>query len=87
MNSYYYERWLSFLFYDFTKTVTVDVKDSKDFGNEITNKNTWDFYWDSAHKLPYLQGDVRSVKMWRKNDFEKLKEKARTFDIFIEPIE
>ena len=87
LNSYYYGRWLSFLFYDFAKTVTVDVKDSKYYGNVITNKNTWDFYWDPAHKLPHIQGDVRSVKMWRKNDFEKLKEKAQTFGIIIEPIE
>ena len=87
LNSYYYNRWLSFLFYDFDNKVTVDVKDSKYFGDEITDKNTWDFYWDLAHKLPCLQGNVRSVKMWRKNDFEKLKEKAQSFGIIVEPIE
>lgn len=87
LNSYYYNRWLSFLFYDFDKEVTVDVKSNKYFGDKITNKNTWDFYWDPDHQLPYVHGNVRSVKMWRKNDFEKLKEKAQSFGIIVEPIE
>ena len=87
LNSYYDKRWLSFLFYDFDDTVTVDVKDSKYFGNEITDQDNWDFYWDDAHKLPFVEGDVRSVKMWRKNDFDKLKEKAQTLGIIVEAIE
>jgi len=65
----------------------VDVKDSKYFGNEITDQDNWDFYWDDAHKLPYVEGDVRSVKMWRKNDFDKLKEKAQALGIIVEAIE
>ena len=88
LNSYYNNRWLSFLFYDFDEEVTVDVADNKHYGNEICpDSDTWDFYWDDAHKLPYIKGDVRSVKMWRKEDFEKLKKKALAIGIIVESIE
>ena len=84
LNSYYHNRWLSFLFYDFNDEVTVDVKGNKHYGTEICKENNdWDFYWDDAHKLPYMKGDVRNVKMWRKNDFDNLKEKAKDIGFIV----
>ena len=88
LNSYYHNRFLQYLFYDFDEEVTVDVSTHKWFGKEICpDSNTWDFYWDEAHQLPHVAGDVRNVKMWRKDDFDRLVEKARKFGIVVEPKE
>jgi hypothetical protein len=87
LNSFYYNRrWLKFLFYDFDEKVVVDVKGNRREGEEITSEDKWNFYWDDIHKLP-IEGNVHSVKMWRKDDFEELKKKAESFGIIIEPIE
>jgi hypothetical protein len=44
----------------------------------------WDFYLDDNHSLPNVQPDnIRSVKMWRKDDFAKLLEKAKEYGIII----
>ncbi len=88
LNSYYHNRFLKYLFYDFEKEVTVDVESSKYFGNVICpESDSWDFYWDDAHQLRYVEGDVRSVKMWRKDDFDRLVDKARKLGIVVEPKE
>ena len=88
LNSYYHNRSLQYLFYDFDEEVTVDVSTHKWFGKEICpDSNTWDFYWDEAHQLPHVAGDVRNVKMWRKDDFDRLVEKARKIGIVVEPKE
>lgn len=88
LNSYYHNRFLQYLFYDFDEEVTVDVSTHKWYGKEICpDSNTWDFYWDEAHQLPHVAGDVRNVKMWRKDDFDRLVEKARKFGIVVEPKE
>ena len=88
LNSYYHNRFLQYLFYDFDEEVTVDVSAHKWFGKEICpDSNTWDFYWDEAHQLPHVAGDVRNVKMWRKDDFDRLVEKARKIGIVVEPKE
>jgi hypothetical protein len=39
------------------------------------------------HRLPNVKGDVRSVKMWRKDDFDRLVEKAKKLGIVVEPKE
>lgn len=88
LNSYYHNRFLKHLFYDIDEDVTVDVESSKYFGNVICpESDSWDFYWDEAHQLPYVKGNVRNVKMWRKDDFERLVENARRLGIVVEPKE
>ena len=86
LNSYYHNRFLHYLFYDFAKEVTIDVVTHKWYGNVICpESNNWDFYWDDAHQLPHVEGDVRNVKMWRKDDFDRLVEKARKLGIVVVP--
>lgn len=89
LNSYYHNRFLKHLFYDFENEITVDVESSKYFGCDILpESNTWDFYWDDAHRLPYVKGNVRNVKMWRKNDFDCLVDWAKKeFGIVVTPKE
>lgn len=39
------------------------------------NKNQkWDFYTDDEHKLHLKEGEFYSLKMWRKSDFDNLRE-------------
>ena len=88
INSYYYNRFLKHLFYDFEEEVTVDVEGNKHFGHVICpESDAWDFYWDDSHVLPNVKGKVRSVKMWRKDDFDRLVKKAQEYGIVIEPAE
>jgi len=88
LNSYYYNRFLKHLFYNFDEEVNVDVESSKHYGNVICPEgDSWDFYWDDAHQLPNVKGDVRAVKMWRQDDFECLVDKARKLGIVVEPKE
>jgi hypothetical protein len=85
LNSYYHNRFLKYLFYDFDEDVTVDVEGNKHFGNDLCpESDDWDFYWDNDHILPNVKGQVRSVKMWRKDDFDRLVEKARKLGIMVE---
>ena len=37
--------------------------------------------------LPNVKGDVRNMKMWRKDDFDRLVEKAKKLGIVVEPME
>lgn len=84
LNSYYHNRFLKYLFYDFGGEVKGDVEGNKFFGNVISPEtDTWDFYWDDDHKLPYVTGNVHSVKMWRKDNFDKLVKKAQTYGIVV----
>lgn len=86
LNSYYHNRFLKYLFYDIDEEITVDVESSKYFGNALLpESDKWDFYWDDTHRLPYVKGDVRGVKMWRKDDFERLVDKAKEFGIVVTP--
>ncbi len=88
INSYYYNRFLKHLFYNFEEEIRVDVKESKHFGNVICSESdAWDFYWDDDHVLSNVEGEVRSVKMWRKNDFDKLVKKAHEYGIIVESAE
>lgn len=70
--STYYNGFLQYLFYDFETDVKVDSTNSKYYGNDILESNTWDFYGDEVHILPCTSGRVRNVKMWRKADFDRL---------------
>ena len=88
INSYYHNRFLKHLFYDFEEDVTVDVEGSKHFGNLICpESDAWDFYWDDEHILPNVKGEVRSVKMWRKDDFDRLVKIAQECGIVVESAE
>ncbi len=85
LNSYYYNRFLKYLFYDINEEVDVDVETSKYFGNVFcTEHDSGDFYWDDEHRLPYVKGDVRNVNMWRKDEFDCLVEKAKKLGIVVE---
>lgn len=81
INTYYYDRFLQHLFYDFNTEVKVDSPKSKWFENEIQEDNTWDFYGDEDHILPCISGRIRNVKMWRKADFDRLAEYAEKYGI------
>ena len=72
------------LFYDLNKPVTYDVPDTKACGKTLDINNTWDFYTDDGHKLPYVSGNVRGVKMWRKPDFDRLVKRAKELSIIVE---
>ncbi len=88
LNLYYSERFLQHLFYDIKDHLpTIDVKSSRYFGNTISKTENWDFYWDDGHRLPYIEGDVRIVKMWRKADFSRLMTHAsKEFGIVVNPV-
>lgn len=85
LNSYY-ARYFQYLFYDFQEVVKYDVDaNEKAFDKEvIKGANNWDFYWDDQHVLP-IDGEVRSVIMWRKDDFENLIKAAAKKGIIVEP--
>lgn len=89
LNTYYHNRFLNYLFYDFSKEVRVDVESHPLYGREngVIRKGTftWDFYWDNEHQLPTAEGEVRSVKMWRKDDFENLVKRAKELGINVKP--
>ena len=88
LNAYYCNRYLQHLFYNFDEEVTVDVAGNNHFGEALyPEDNAWDFYWDDAHVLPHVEGSVRSVKMWRKSDFDKLVKKADEYGIVVESAE
>lgn len=86
INSYYYNRYLQHLFYDFETAVTFDLPTSKWYGNEVFEGNAWDFYGDDAHILPCVSGRVRNVKMWRRADFDRLVEWAAKYGIEVIPV-
>lgn len=85
LNAYYYNRFFQHLFYDFNQEVTVESGRYKGTPIYLEN-NTWDFYGDDGHQLPFVEGDVRNVKMWRKNDFDNLVKIAKEKGIIIEPV-
>ena len=88
LNSYYHDRFLNYLFYDFKDVVIIDIKSHSSYNTVIEKgSGTWDFYWDDAHRLPIDDCDVRSVKMWRKPDFDRLLERAKELEIIVEPKE
>ena len=39
------------------------------------------------HVLRHVDGEVRSVKMWRKDDFTRLKNKAAQYGIVVESVQ
>ncbi len=87
MNEYYHNRYLMHLFYDIDGELCNDAKASKHYGTPLQKDgNGWDFYWDDSHKLPNVQpSSVRNVKMWRKDDFDRLVRKAQEYGIAVEP--
>ena len=54
---------------------------------EIIQKQTWQLTEYDQLLLLADGKKVMCVKMWRKEDFEKLKEKALSFGIIVESIE
>ena len=84
LNDYYHSRFLMNLFYDLDQPVKYNVPNTKAFGKTLDINNTWDFYTDDGHKLPYVSGNVRGVKMWRKPDFDRLVKRAKELSIIVE---
>lgn len=85
LNANYYDRYLQHLFYDIDQELRVDADHSKHKGELMNAGNGWDFYTDKAHRLPCDNGNVRSVKMWRKGDFDKLVAAAKKYGIDVIP--
>ena len=84
INEYYYNRYLRHLFYDIDDTPCIDVETSKHYGNPLDVENSWDFYNDDKHAFPNVQDSkIRSVKMWRKGDFDRLIEYVKKHYKFI----
>ena len=84
LNNYYHSRFFQYLFYDLNESIRYDVVDSKAKDKIVDIHNSWDFYSDDNHKLPYVKGNIRNVKMWRKQDFEQLLIKAKEYSIVVE---
>lgn len=84
ISTYYYDRYLQHLFYDFDTEVTADSPAYKGYG-DIIQEGNWDFYSDDDHILPCESGRVRNVKMWRKGDFDRLVEWAKKYGIKVFP--
>ena len=85
LNRYYCERYFNHLFYVIDEDLCFDVEGTKYCGmNASPEAGGWDFYLDNNHSLPNVQPDnIRSVKMWRKDDFARLQEKAKEYGIII----
>ena len=67
-----------------------DVPGSKFDGDPVNaDLDTWDFYQDDSHEFPCVESvKIRSVKMWRKGDFDRLVEHAeKKFGILVIPAE
>ena len=74
--------YLKFLFYDKDKDFKYD-KGSRS-GQEIILTDSWDFYPD--RKLPNVDSTgIRMVKKWNKDDFDRLRNKAKDYGIIVEP--
>ena len=87
INQYYCKKYFQHLFYNIDDSLSFDVKGRFD-GKKVNLKdNPWDFYQDQAHEFPNVDKNIRSVKMWRKDDFDRLLEKARSLGIRIEASE
>ena len=87
LNNYYHSRFFQYLFYNIDEALFYDVVGSKAYKKIVDINNAWDFYLDDNHKLPYVKGNIRNVKMWRKQDFDQLLLKAKEHSIVVERIE
>lgn len=75
LNNYYYDRYFNELFHPWGEGA-IKYTAGKLKGQEIVNSTTWDFYEDEKYLLPLENGEKKAIclKMWRKNDFDKLLE-------------
>lgn len=90
LNRYYSGRYFQHLFYVMDANLHFDVPGSKFDGDPVNaDLDTWDFYQDDSHEFPCVESvKIRSVKMWRKGDFDRLVEHAeKKFGILVIPAE
>ena len=88
LNRYYNGRYFQHLFYMMDDNLCFDVPGTKFENRPVdANMDTWDFYQDNNHEFPYVESKlIRSVKMWRKGDFDRLvKHAQQKFGILVVP--
>lgn len=87
LNRYYNGRYFQHLFYVMDDNPCFDVPGSKFEGKVSAGLGTWDFYQDDNHEFPHVESvHIRSVKMWRKDDFDRLvKHAGQNFGILVIP--
>jgi hypothetical protein len=75
LNDYYYNHYFNELFHPLGEGA-IKYTAGKLIGREIGISTTWDFYEDEKYLLPLENGEKQAIclKMWRKNDFDKLLE-------------
>lgn len=73
LNDYYYNHYFNELFHPLGESA-IKYTAGKLIGREIGISTTWDFFEDEKYLLPLENGKKQAVclKMWRKNDFDKL---------------
>ena len=87
LNRYYNGRYFQHLFYVMNDNLPFDMPGSKFAGKVSADLGKWDFYQDDNHEFPYVESvHIRSVKMWRKDDFDRLvKHAEQKFGILVIP--
>ena len=85
LNKYYRDRYFQHLFYELDDNLCFDVPETKHCNVKVNaDVDTWEFYKDENHEFPYVESPkIRSLKMWRKGDFEKLIEHAKQYKILV----
>lgn len=94
INKYYSGSFYKYMFYDVKERYSLkfDVDHPKLRTNEEGKSGdvgVWDFFVEESDLLQLSNGDCRAmvVKMWRKNDFDRLVEHAERYGIIVTPAE
>jgi hypothetical protein len=79
LNLYYHDRFYQHLFYE-ASTIDPPFDAPKFIGKHVVGDINWDFLYEEKYLLPITNGSMKvmSVKMWRKDDFDRLLERVRT---------
>ena len=78
MNLYYHDRLYQHLFYE-ASTIDPPFDAPKFSGKSVAGDINWDFLYEEKYLLPIKNGSIKvmSVKMWRKDDFDRLLDRVR----------
>ena len=78
INLYYHDRFFQHLFYE-ASTIDPPFDAPKFSGKCVVGDINWDFLYEEKYLLPIKNGSMKimSVKMWRKDDFDRLLERVR----------
>ena len=79
MNLYYHDRLYQHLFYEASPT-DPPFDAPKFIGKHVAGDINWDFLYEGKYLLSIKNGSMKimSVKMWRKDDFDRLLDRVRT---------